>query len=191
MIDVAVLLAYGTTPEGKREVLGASVALSEAEVHWRTFFQQLQSRGMFGVRLIVSDDHPGMKKARQAIFPSVPWQRCQFHLSQNAQSYAPEKAMRAEIADTMRAIFNCPTIEMARNTWQQAVERYKDKAPEFAKWLEENVEEGLTFYRFPMEHWRKIRTSNGIEPVNREVKRRTKVAVFFPNIGSALRLVTG
>jgi transposase-like protein len=191
VIDMAILLAYGITPEGKREILGASASLSEAEVHWREFFQNLLSRGMRGLRLIVSDDHSGMKSARIAVFPSIPWQRCQFHLAQNAQSYVPKQSMRQEIAEVMREIFNCSNIEMARMIYRRAIEKYQKRAPEFANWLEKNIEEGLTFYQFPKEHWKKIRTSNGIERVNKEIKRRTRVAVLFPNKESALRLVTG
>lgn len=191
VIDMAILLAYGVNTQGKREILGASASLSEAEVHWREFFQSLQSRGMSGLRLIISDDHAGMRNARTAVFPSVPWQRCQFHLAQNAQAYAPKKSMKGEIAETMREIFNSPTLEIAHEMKRRAIEKYRKRAPEFAKWLEENVDEGLTIYRFPKEHWRKIRTSNGMERVNREVKRRTRVAVLFPNKESALRLVTG
>jgi transposase-like protein len=191
VIDMAILLAYGVTPEGKREILGASASLSEAEVHWRTFFQHLQSRGMRGLRLIISDDHAGMRNARMAVFPSVPWQRCQFHMAQNAQSYAPKKTMRPEIADVMREIFNSPTLGMALETKRRAVEKYQKRAPEFARWLEANVDEGLTVFQFPQEHRKKLRTSNGIERVNKEIKRRTRVAVLFPNPASALRLVTG
>jgi transposase-like protein len=188
---MAILLAYGINPDGRREILGASASLSEAEVHWREFFMNLQSRNMTGLRLIISDDHAGMKSARRAVFPSVRWQRCQFHLAQNAQSYVPKKSMRQEIAEVMREIFNCPTIEMAREMSRKSTEKYRKRAPEFAKWLEENIEEGLTIYEFPKEHWKKIRTSNGIERLNREIKRRTRVAVLFPNKASALRLVTG
>lgn len=191
VIDMAILLAYGVTPLGNKEILGASASLSEAEVHWREFLQQLISRGMCGVRLGISDDHSGLKKARMSVFPSVPWQRCQFHLCQNAQSYAPKKSMRTEIAEVMREIFNSPTLEIAQEMKRRAIEKYTKKAPEFAKWLEENVDEGLTVYQFPKEHWKKIRTSNGMERVNREIKRRTRVAVLFPNKESALRLVTG
>jgi transposase-like protein len=191
VIDMAILLAYGINPEGKREILGASTSLSEAEVHWREFFQSLQARGMRGLRLIISDDHAGMRNARRSVFPSVPWQRCQFHLAQNAQAYAPKKSIKLEIAEVMREIFNSPTLEMAREMKRRAVERYQKRAPEFAKWLEGNVEEGLMVFQFPKEHWKKIRTSNGIERVNREIKRRTRVAVLFPNKESALRLVTG
>lgn len=191
VIDMAILLGYGINLEGKREILGATASLSEAEVHWREFFKQLQSRGMRGLQLIISDNHPGMKNARKTMFPSVPWQRCQFHLAQNAQSYAPRKSMRQEIAEVMREIFNSPTKEMAQEMKRQAVEKYQKRAPEFAKWLDENVDEGLTIYQFPKEHRKKIRTSNGIERVNKEIKRRTRVAVLFPNPESALRLVTG
>ena len=146
---------------------------------------------MRGLRLVVSDDHAGLKGARKAVFPSVPWQRCQFHLAQNAQAYAPKKSMRGEIAETVREILHSPTLDIALEMKRQAVERYRKRAPEFAKWLEENIDEGLTVYQFPKEHWKRIRTSNGIERVNREIKRRTRVAVLFPNKESALRLVTG
>lgn len=191
VISTAILLAYGVNTEGKREILGASTSLSEAEIHWREFLKSLQSRGMSGLRLVISDDHVGLKNARMAVFPSVPWQRCQFHLSQNAQSYAPKKSMKSEIAEVMREIFNSPTLEVAQETKRKAIEKYRNRAPEFAKWLEANIDEGLTAYQFPKEHQRKIRTTNGIERVNREIKRRTRVAVLFPNKESALRLVTG
>lgn len=191
VIDMAILLAYGVTPAGKREIVGASASLSEADTHWRQFLQSLVTRGMSGLRLIVSDDHAGLKNARRAVFPSVPWQRCQFHMAQNAQAYAPKKSMKLEIAETMREIFNSPTLEMAREMSRRAVEKYKKRAPEFAKWLEENIDEGLTVYQFPVEHRKRIRTSNGMERVNKEIKRRTRVAVLFPNADSALRLVTG
>jgi len=191
VVSMAILLAYGVNPEGKREILGASTSLSEAEVHWREFLKHLQSRGMYGVRLVISDDHSGLKNALTAIFPSLPWQRCQFHLAQNAQSYAQKQTMKEEIAEVMREIFNSPTLEMAREMARRGIEKYEKKAPEFSKWLEANIEEGLTVYQFPKEHWKKIRTSNGMERVNREIKRRTRVAVLFPNKESALRLVTG
>jgi putative transposase len=191
VIDMAVLLGYGVNSEGKREIVGASASLSEAEVHWRDFFKNLQSRGMNGLQLIISDDHAGLQNARKTVFPSVPWQRCQFHLAQNAQSYAPKKGMRREIAEVVREIFNSPTLEMALEMKRRAIESYQKRAPEFAKWLEENIDEGLTIYQFPKEHWKKIRTSNGIERMNKEIKRRTRVAVLFPNKESALRLVTG
>ena len=106
---MAVLKATGVNCWGKREVIGVSCRLSEAEVHWREFLQQLQKRGLEGVQLIVSDDHSGLRAARRAVFPSVPWQRCQFHLSQNAQRYARRSDQRAAIATDIRDIFNAPS----------------------------------------------------------------------------------
>jgi putative transposase len=143
------------------------------------------------VRLITSDDHSSLKTALNTVFPSTPWQRCQFHLSQNAQSYVPKKHLRSEIAEAMKSIFNSPSLDMAEEMIKCVVKTYEKSAPEFTSWLEENVREGLTCYNFPKSHQKRIRTSNGIERVNREVKRRTRVAVLFPNKESALRLVTG
>lgn len=191
VIDQAVLIAYGVNSFGRREILGASVSLSEAEVHWRTFFESLQKRGLAGVKLITSDDHSGLRAAMKAVFPATPWQRCQFHMSQNAQSYSPKKHMRAEIAEAMRSIFNSPSIETAELMIRNTIDSYSKRAPEFSSWLESNIREGLTCFQFPKKHQKRVRTSNGIERVNREVKRRTRVAVLFPNKESALRLVTG
>ena len=186
----AVLIAYGVNMFGRREILGASISLSEAEVHWRIFLDSLVKRGLSGVKLITSDDHSGLKAALNSVFPSVPWQRCQFHMSQNAQHYAPKKHMRGEIAFAMRNIFNSPSIETAEAMISHTVKQFEKSAPEFINWLENNISEGLTCLGFPQKHQKKIRTSNGIERVNREVKRRTRVAVLFPNDASALRLVT-
>ena len=108
IIDCAVLVAVGVTHEGRRRVLGVSVELSEAEVHWRSFLDTLVRRGLCGVKLIVSDHHAGLKAARRAVFPSVPWQRCQFHLQQNAQAYVTRLDQRLPVASRIRAIFNAP-----------------------------------------------------------------------------------
>jgi len=191
VINQAILIAYGVNAEGKREILGASASLSEAEVHWRDFLEILVKRGLNGIKLIIADDHVGLKKARQRVFPSIPWQRCQFHLSQNAQSYAPRKTLRQPIAMAMRDIFNSCDLDSARKKAYETINTFAKAAPEFSKWLEINIEEGLTCFHFPRSHQRKIRTTNGLERVNREIKRRTRVAVLFPNTASALRLVTG
>ena len=191
VISQAVLVAYGVNTSGYREILGMSVSLSEAEVHWRKFLESLQKRGLSGIQLITSDDHSGLKAALRSAFPSTPWQRCQFHLSQNAQSYVPKKSMKHEIAESMRIIFNSPTLEMAELMVNSTIDFYAKSAPEFSRWLEENIREGFTFFQYPRSHWKKIRTSNGMERVNREIRRRTRVAVLFPNKESALRLVSG
>jgi len=191
VIDQATLIAYGVNKEGKREIVGASTSLSEAEVHWREFLESLVKRGINGIKLIVSDDHFGLRKARQKVFPSIPWQRCQFHMSKNAQSYAPKKSLKDPIAQAMRDIFNSSDLAGAKQKAIEISRQFNKIAPEFASWLENNIEEGLTCFNFPRKHWIKIRTTNGLERVNREIKRRTKVAVLFPNAESALRLVTG
>ena len=108
VVSCAMLIAVGVTEDGRRSVLGASVSLSEAEVHWRDFFAGLQGRGLHGVELIISDDHAGLKAAREARFPGVPWQRCQFHLQRNAGQYVPKLSLRAEVARELRAIFDAP-----------------------------------------------------------------------------------
>ena len=190
VIDQAVLIAYGINHFGRREIVGTSVSLSEAEIHWRTFLESLQQRGLSGLELITSDDHSGLRAALRKVFPSVRWQRCQFHMSQNAQHYAPKKHLREEIAYAMRDIFNSPTLEAAQRMAKEVCDRFAKCAPEFVQWLDDNVDEGLTCFQFPKQHRRRIRTSNGVERINREVKRRTRVAVLFPNAESALRLVT-
>lgn len=187
---IAVLSAIGVNEEGKREILGISVSFSEAEVHWRCFFEDLQKRGMRGLQLIISDDHSGLGRARKAVFPSVPWQRCTFHMAQNAQGYAPKQEMKEEIGQALRDIFNCPNLSLAQECKRKAVDKYSKVAPKFSEWLENNIEEGLTFFQFPQEHRRKIRTSNAMERLNQEIKRRTRLVRVFPNEKSCERLVT-
>jgi putative transposase len=190
VLDVAVLWAYGITGQGRREILGVSVSLSEAPEHWREFIESLKKRGLRGIKAIISDDHMGLRAAREACLSGVPWQRCQFHLSQNAQSYAPKKSMRRGISEAMRSIFRSMTYEEAQKHKLEAIQQYQNTAPEFAEWLDENVDEGLTVYEFPQDHRVRLRTTNGLERANRELKRRTKVVGIFPNKESALRLVT-
>lgn len=187
----AVLLAVGVNNEdGTREVLGVSVSLGEHEVHWRNFFQSLVSRGLSGVELITSDDHSGLKSARQAVFGGVPWQRCQCHLQRNAQAHVPRKGMKADVATDIRGIFNAPDRQEADALLKKTVTKYAQGAPRLATWMEENLPEGLTVFAFPQKHRRLIRTTNGLERLNREIRRRTRVASLFPNEASCLRLVT-
>jgi transposase-like protein len=190
VVDVALLLAIGVQADGKRSVLGVSVSLSEAEVHWRTFLTSLLERGMHGMRLLVSDDHAGLKAARQATLPSVPWQRCQFHLQQNAQAYVPKAAMRSEVAQAIREVFDAPNRQEADRMLGLLVDRYRKSAPALAEWAEENIPEGLTVFQLPKAHRLRLRTTNGLERLNREIKRRTRVASLFPNETSLLRLAS-
>lgn len=190
VLDCAVLIAAGISPEGKRTILGVSVALSEAEVHWRTFLTSLQKRGLHGVQLIVSDDHAGLGAARTAVFPAVPWQRCQFHLQQNAQAYVPRLDQRAAVALAIRTVFNNPDLPSAQRRLKEVVADYAATAPRLAAWMEENLPQGFTIFSLPQTHQRRLRTTNALERVNMELKRRTRVAGLFPNEASLLRLIS-
>ena len=188
--DLAVLKAVGVNEQGYREVLGISCSLSEAEVHWRGFLEGLMQRGLKGVKLLISDDHSGLRAALRAVMPSVPWQRCLFHLAQSAQAYAPNQPMRREIAQTVRDVYQALDREEGERRIKEAIKKYEKGAPKFCEWLEENGGEGMTYYSYPREHWKKIRTVNVVERLNEEVKRRTRVARLFPNEASCERLVT-
>jgi len=188
VIDCAVLIALGVGPDGKRQILGASVALSEAELHWRDFLQSLQKRGLCGLHLLVSDDHAGLAAARRAVFPAVPWQRCQFHLQQNAQAYVPRLDRRAKVAADIRSVFLAPDRPHAQARLQEIVAAYATIAPKLSTWMEENLPQGFTVFELPAAHQRRLRTSNALERVNQELKRRTRVASIFPNEASLLRL---
>jgi putative transposase len=188
--DAAILIASGVGQDGKRRILGVSVSLSEAEQHWRLFLEGLVERGLQGVQLIISDDHYGLRKARQAVFTGIPWQRCQFHLQQNASQYVPRKRMQAEVATDIRAVFNAPGRQQAEQYLSQIVSKYAKVASELADWMETAIPEGLTVLDFPETHRRRIRTSNMLERVNQEIKRRIRVVRIFPNQSSCLRLVS-
>ncbi len=191
VVDSAVLVAYGVDMEGKRHILGVSVSLSEAEIHWRQFLESLVSRGLHGLLSITSDAHSGLKAALRAVFPSIPWQRCQFHLQQNAQAYVPKHSMKKEIAEDIRIIFNAPSREEADRFLKITITKYEKTAPQLSAWLEANISEGLTVFELKPSHRRRLRTSNLAERVNREIKRRTRVANIFPSAASCERLVTG
>jgi len=187
---LAILWAIGITPSGHREVLGVSVSLSEAEVHWRGFLKHLRDRGLTDLELLVSDNHLGLKAARKSVFGSIPWQRCQFHLAQNAQHHATSLDQRREIAQDLRDIFNAPDLTAAQTRLAATVNKYMPSSPKLATWLEEDLPEGFTVFAFPKAHQRRLRTSNVLERGNREIKRRTRVATLFPNEHSCLRLVS-
>ena len=190
VLSCAILTAIGVLPDGTRSILGTSCALSEAEVHWRDFLRSLIERGLHGVRLIVSDQHEGLRAAREACFPGVPWQRCQFHLAQNAMAYVPSKAARSKVAGELRKVFNAADREEADRRLRLMIEGHRDDMPRLAEWLEHAIPDGLTVFDVPEAHRRRLRTSNVLEQLHKEIKRRTRVATLFPNPASVLRLVT-
>ena len=189
--DAAVLSAIGIGPDERRRVLGVSCALSEAEVHWRAFLESLISRGMRGVQFVVSDDHAGLRAARKAVLTGATWQRCQFHLAQNAIHHAPTLAIRKRIGAELRQVWNAPDPNLATESLRRLVESYRDKAAKLAAWLEDNVPDGLAVFTLPEGHRRRLRTSNPMErAIQQEIKRRTQKVRVFPNEKSLERLVS-
>lgn len=148
------------------------------QVHWREFLLSLQKRGVHHVKLITSDAHEGLKQALKSIYNGVPWQRCQCHLQRNAQAYVPKKEMKQKVASDIRDIFD------------ETVTSYEKKAPKLSEWMESNLRDGFTVFDLPKAHRIRCRTTNPLERVNREKKRRTVVATLFPNEASCLRLVS-
>lgn len=190
VVSCCVLIAAAITPEGKRSILGVSVSLSEAEVHWRGFLEDLQTRGLHGVEMVTSDDHAGLRAALAARFPGTPWQRCQFHLQQNAGAYVPKVSQRPEVARDIRTVLDASDRPEADRKLQLVVQKWTKEAPALAAWMEKNIPEGLTVLGRPPAHRRRLRTVNMIERLNKEVYRRTRVATLFPNEASLLRLVS-
>jgi putative transposase len=190
VLPCAAFTAIGVDTDGRREILGVSVSLSEAETHWRQFLKSLKKRGLSGVKFIASDDHDGLKAALNAEFTGVCWQRCQCHLQRNAVKYVPKVSMRSRVAEDLRDIFNAKDLPSAEERLQKCVEKYSKSAPQLADWIEENIPEGLAVFALPSKHRRRMRTTNMLERLHEEIKRRTRVARLFPNEASLLRLVS-
>jgi transposase-like protein len=189
--DAAVLSAIGIGPDQRRRVLGVSCALSEAEVHWRSFLESLVARGMRGVSYIVSDDHSGLGAARKAVLGGATWQRCQFHLAQNAIHHAPNLATKKAIGKELRRVWNASDGKAAEAELGHLVAAYREPAPKLANWLETAIPEGLAVFSLPEKHHKRMRTSNPMErAIQQEIKRRTVKVRVFPNEASLERLVT-
>lgn len=189
--DCAILSAIGIRrSDGKRAVLGVSCALSEAEAHWRAFLASLKERGTGIPDLVTSDAHEGLRAALKATFNATPWQRCQFHLQQNAQARVPRVDLRATLAADIRSVFNAPDLAHAEARLAEICTLWRQISPKLSDWLENNLPEGLAVFALPETHRRRLRTSNMAERLHREIKRRSRVANLFPNEASVLRLVT-
>lgn len=189
--DCAVFTAIGVRRDnGKRMVLGVSAALSEAEVHWRDFLTSLKERGIGIPDSITSDAHEGIRAALKAVFNATPWQRCQFHLQQNAQAYVPKVDMRETVASDIRSVFNAESLAHAEAKLDTLVEKYSKSAPDLSRWMQTAIPEGLQVFSLPEHKRKRLRTSNACETLNTQIKRRTRVAGLFPNTDSILRLVT-
>ena len=189
--DCAVLTAIGVRREdGKRMILGVSAALSEAEPHWRSFLMSLKQRGIGIPDSVTSDAHEGLKAALRAAFNASPWQRCQSHLQQNAQAYVPKIQMRESVTADIRTLFNADSMALAEERLRVLTQKYEKSAPRLSDWMEQAIPEGLTIFSLPEHKRKRLRTSNMSENLNKQIKRRTKIAGLFPNTSLILRFVT-
>ena len=188
IISKAFMIAYGTNAEGHREILGFGVYANESSTTWTDFLMGLKKRGLTGLLMITADAHEGIRNAIGRVFPTVPWQRCQFHFIRNITDKAPKKyqaGLRAELHE----LFNCKTMAEARKLRDRIIEDYRDIAEEAVACLEEGFESAMTVMLLPAWLRRFYRTSNQIERLNKELKRRSKVIGVFPNEDSVLRLM--
>jgi putative transposase len=188
VVSQGVLVAVGVSEQGYREVLGAWVADSESEASWGMVLSELRQRGLRGVCYVVSDDHAGLVQAIGRHFQNVVWQRCQVHFMRNALSLCAAQ-QRPLVLRWMRTITEAPSQEAAQQALRQAITELEKKAPKVAQLLEEHGEEILGVYALPEAHRKRMRTTNLLERVNQELKRRTRVVRVFPNEPSCLRLV--
>lgn len=189
VVSRAVVIATGVTRNGDREVLGVAVGDSEDGAFWTAFLQGLRARGLAGVQLVISDHHLGLKAAIASVFIGAAWQRCRVHFMRNVLSRVP-KASAEMVAAAVRTIFAQPDADHVRSQLGEVVRMLEDRFPDIATMLTDAAEDLLAFTAFPQAHWRKIWSTNPLERVNGEIKRRTNVVGIFPNDASVSRLVT-
>ena len=188
VISKAFMIAYGTNAEGHREILGFGVYANESSATWTDFLLELKKRGLTGLLMITSDAHDGILNAIAKVFPTVPWQRCQFHFIRNITDKAPKK-YQAGLRTELQELFNCKTMAEARKVRDRIMEDYRDVAESAVTCLDEGFESAMTVMLLPAWLRRFYRTSNQIERLNKELKRRSKVIGVFPNEDSVLRLM--
>jgi transposase-like protein len=184
----AVLVALGINWEGRRRVLAVELAQRESATSWKDFLLALKARGLTGVLLAISDDHPGLKKAIAEVLPEAAWQRCYVHFLRNALDYLPRKANDDCLLE-LRWLYDRRDLEEARRDLAAWLARWQERYPKLCLWVEANIEETFTFYRLPREHHKHLKSTNLLERLNEELKRRTHVIRIFPNEASCLRLV--
>jgi len=183
----ALMVAFAVHESGRREVIGIEIAESETEAGWAAFLRELRARGLGGVKLAVSDDHLGLKAAIAKVI-CCPWQRCTVHFIRNMHGHC-KKGQRNMVSAALREVFNAEDLADAKERSASVIERLAPTVPKVAALLEEAEEDLLAFYRFPPAHWSKLRSTNNIERVNKEIARRSDVVGIFPNDRSAIRLV--
>jgi len=184
----AVVVAIGINALGYREVLGIAVGDSEAEGFWRQFLGSLKERGLTGTRLVISDAHLGLTAAIKRMFQGCCWQRCRVHFLRNLLSHVP-KAGQDMVAAAMKAVFVIQAPDQVRAHWQRVTEMLRKQFPTAVPVMEAARDDVLAFLNFPQEHWRKVWSTNPLERLNKEIKRRTNVVGIFPNDAAIVRLV--
>jgi len=184
----AVLIAIGVDWEGRRQVLGIELANRESTGSWQDFLCGLKKRGLHGVEYVVSDNHAGLKRAVAQLLPDAWWQRCYVHFLRNALDHLPRKA-DADCRMELRWLYDRGNVDEARQHLGSWLLKWQDRYPKLCDWVEENIEETFTFYRLPRQHHKHMKSTNMLERVNQEIKRRTHVLRIFPNEESCLRLV--
>jgi transposase-like protein len=189
VVSRAVVIATGVTATGDREVLGVEVGDSEDGAFWTAFFKGLRARGLKGVQLVISDHHLGLKEAIASVFIGSAWQRCRVHFMRNVLSKVP-KASSEMVAAAIRTVFAQPDAGHVRSQLAEVTRMLSVQFPEVASMLTDAAEDLLAFTAFPQAHWRKVWSTNPLERVNGEIKRRTNVVGIFPNDASVMRLVT-
>ena len=186
--SLAVLIAIGINWEGQRQVLAVDLANRESQSSWKDFLIRLKQRGLSGVEFVVSDDHAGLKKAIGEVLTESAWQRCYVHFLRNALDYLPRKA-DDDCLQELRWIYDRRDIQEANRDLVAWIGKWQGKYPKLADWVESKIGETLTFYRLPRTHHKHMKSTNMLERLNEEIKRRTRVVRIFPNIESCLRLV--
>jgi len=184
----AVQIAIGINEEGRRQILAVELANRESQTSWKDVLLELKSRGLKGVELVVSDDHPGLKRAIAEVLPEAVWQRCYVHFLRNALDHLPRKAVD-DCLQELRWLYDRRDLAEAQKDLAQWLDRWGHKYPKLCEWVEENIGETLTFYRLPVQHHKHLKSTNMLERLNEEIKRRTRVVRIFPNEASCLRLI--
>ena len=184
----AVLIAIGIDWDGRRQVLGVELANRESRSSWRDFLLGLRERGLAGVEFVVADDHAGLKAAIREVLPEAAYQRCYVHFLRNALDYVPRK-VHDDCLQELRWLYDRRDLAEARTDLAAWIGKWQAKYPRLVAWVEENIEETLTFYRLPRQHHKHLKSTNMLERLNEEIKRRTHVVRIFPNAESCLRLV--
>lgn len=184
----AVMIALGINGDGRRCVLAVELANRESRSSWKDFLLRLKERGLRGVELVVSDDHAGLRQAIREVLTDAPWQRCYVHFLRNALDYLPRRG-GDDCLRELRWLYDRRDVREARSDLGAWLTKWQAKYPKLCTWVEENIEETLTFYRFPLGHHKHIKSTNMLERLNQEIKRRTHVVRIFPNEKSCLRLI--